>query len=242
MSTRVLGQYDLLVVEEEAPHEQDIVYYVGTNILALEKAFAFPPQQFRQWIALHEVTHRMQFTGVPWLRPHFLGLVEQLLDAVDPDPQQLAETLRRVASSVGRRGADAEEMSAGLPALLATPEQRGVLDQLSGLMSLLEGHGDVTMDRAGLELVPSAERFSRVLRNRRKQAKGIAKIMQQVLGLEAKLAQYEEGERFIAHVEGEGGPSLLARVWEDAAHLPSIDEIRAPSDWVHRIRAVGSAA
>ncbi len=76
MSTRVLGQYDLLLMEDERPEDQDIVYYVGPNILALEKRFAFPPREFRLWIALHEVTHRAQFTGVPWMRGHFLSLVE----------------------------------------------------------------------------------------------------------------------------------------------------------------------
>ena len=73
MSTRVLGQYDLLVVEDESPEDQDIVYYVGPNVLALEKRFAFPPREFRLWLALHEVTHRAQFTGIPWLRTHYLG-------------------------------------------------------------------------------------------------------------------------------------------------------------------------
>ena len=72
MSTRVLGQYDQLLIEDEHPEDQDIVYYVGPNILALEKRFAFPPREFRLWLALHEVTHRMQFTGVPWMRAHFL--------------------------------------------------------------------------------------------------------------------------------------------------------------------------
>ena len=76
MSTRVLGQYDLLVIEDENPDDQDIVYYVGPNVLALEKRFAFPPREFRLWLALHEVTHRAQFTGIPWMREHFLGLVE----------------------------------------------------------------------------------------------------------------------------------------------------------------------
>ena len=76
MSSRVLGQYDLLVIEDEDPEDQDIVYYVGPNVLALEKRFAFPPREFRLWLALHEVTHRAQFTGIPWMREHFLGLVE----------------------------------------------------------------------------------------------------------------------------------------------------------------------
>ena len=76
MSGRVLGQYDLLVVEDENPEDQDIVYYVGPNIIGLEKKFAFPPREFRHWLALHEVTHRAQFTGIPWMREHFLGLVK----------------------------------------------------------------------------------------------------------------------------------------------------------------------
>ena len=82
MAGRVLGQYDLLVVDEEDTEDQDVVYYVGPNVLSLEKRFAFPPREFRLWLALHEVTHRAQFTGVPWLRDHYLDLVRQTLDSV----------------------------------------------------------------------------------------------------------------------------------------------------------------
>src|SRR5215210_2864621 len=96
MSTRVLGQYDLLVIENEDEEDQDIVYYVGPNVLALEKRYAFPPKEFRLWLALHEVTHRAQFTGVPWLRPYFLDLVDKTLDAVDPDPKRFLYALRRL--------------------------------------------------------------------------------------------------------------------------------------------------
>ena len=79
-------------------------------------------------------------------------------------------------------------------------------------MSLLEGHGDVTMDRAGADRIPNADRFSRVLRERRQQ-RGPAKVLTSLIGLDAKLRQYEQGERFIAAVEEAGGPELLARVW-----------------------------
>ena len=84
MSKRVLGQYDLLVIEDENPQDQDIVYYVGSNVAALEKRFAFPEEDFRLWLALHEVTHRAQFTGVPWMREHFLGLVLSLIHISEP--------------------------------------------------------------------------------------------------------------------------------------------------------------
>lgn len=234
MSTRVLGQYDLLLVEDEDPDEQDLVYYVGPNVLALEKQFGFPPREFRLWLALHEVTHRAQFTGVPWLRPYFLSLVDGIMGSVDPDPGRLLQAVRRAVDEVraGRNPLD----EGGLVALFATPEQRDVLDRIGGLMSLLEGHGDVTMDRAGADRIPSAERFSRVLRARRNNRPGPAKALQKLVGLDAKLKQYEAGERFIAAVEAEGGPDLLATVWEGAERLPTLAEIRQPSAWLERVR------
>lgn len=234
MSTRVLGQYDLLIVEEENPHDQDLVYYVGPNILALEKLFAFPPREFRLWIALHEVTHRAQFTGVPWLRPHFLGLVEQSVGAVDPDPARFLAAIDRVVE--GFRSGTNPLADGGIMALVAGPEQREVLDRIGGLMSLLEGHGDVTMNRAGEGLLPSAERFERVLRQRRQSAQGLTRLIQQLIGLEAKLNQYEQGEQFIAAVERAGGPALLDRAWEAPEHLPGIEEIRDPERWITRMR------
>jgi len=236
MSTRVLGQYDLLIIEDENPADQDIVYYVGPNVLALEKLFAFPPREFRLWLALHEVTHRAQFTGVPWMREHFLGLVEQSIQAVDPDPTRFLAAIDRVVDAV-RRGQNPLN-DGGIMALVATPEQKAVLDQISGLMSLLEGHGDVTMDRAGEGLIPSAERFGRVLRQRRQSSVGLAKLLQQLIGLEAKINQYEQGEKFIAAVEAVGGTELLDHAWESPANLPSILEIRDPSLWIARLQPV----
>jgi coenzyme F420 biosynthesis associated uncharacterized protein len=238
MSGRVLGQYDLLVVDdpaEAAPEDQDVVYYVGPNVLALEKRFAFPPKEFRLWLALHEVTHRAQFTGVPWLREHYLALVHQTLDSVDPDPKRFVDALTRAVDDLrhGRKPLD----DGGLAALFATPAQKLVLDKIGGLMSLLEGHGDVTMDRAGAERIPSAHRFSRVLRERRANANPATKLLQRLLGIEAKINQYAHGEAFIAEVERlGGGPAALDPVWRGASWLPTLAEIREPEEWLARVR------
>ncbi|MBW3547248.1 MAG: zinc-dependent metalloprotease [Actinobacteria bacterium] len=236
MSTRVLGQYDLLIIDDETASEQDIVYYVGPNVLALEKRFAFPPREFRLWLALHEVTHRAQFTGIPWLREHFLSLVDASLGSVDPDPKRFVEALRRAVDEVraGRNPLD----EGGLVTLFATPDQKELLARIGGMMSLLEGHGDVTMDRAGADRIPSADRFSRVLRERRAQASKPAQVVQKLIGLEAKLKQYEQGERFIAEVEAVGGPQLLARAWDGPEWLPTMAEIRRPASWVERVDGV----
>ncbi len=202
LSTRVLGQYDLLLTEEAAD-EQDIVYFVGPNVVALERQHGFEPREFRLWLALHEVTHRCQFTAIPWMRDYFVSLVEEGLGSLEPDPSRLAASLRRMADEIraGRNPLDDN----GALGLVATPEQLEGLHRIQALMSLLEGHGDVTMDRAGAADIPSAAHFSSVLRARRKQAHGLSRILQQLIGIEAKLRQYEEGERFIAAVEESGG-------------------------------------
>ena len=240
MSTRVLGQYDLLLVEDEDPEDQDIVYYVGPNVISLEKRFSFPPREFRLWLALHEVTHRAQFTGIPWMRDHFRSLIEASLGAVDPDPKRFLEALGRAVEQVraGRNPLD----EGGLVALLAGSEQYAVFQQVQGLMSLLEGHGDITMDRAGAGRIPGADRFSRVLRERRQQQRGTARVLQKIVGLEAKMRQYEEGERFIEAVEAVGGSALLDQAWLGPEWLPSSQEIRDPQQWIKRVQSVIHAA
>ena len=240
MSTRVLGQYDLLVLEDEAAEDQDLVYYVGPNIVALERRYAFPTADFRLWLALHECTHRAQFTGVPWMRGHYLGLVETLLADAESDDAAggwLAGLSSRVRRVDGEPSDATGVDGAGMLGAVATPAQQEALDAIAGLMSLLEGHGDVTMDRAGEGLVEHADRFARVMRDRRRSATGLTRIIQRLIGLEAKLAQYAQGEEFIAAVEAAGGPELLARVWEDPAHLPGSAEIRDPGLWVARMAA-----
>lgn len=233
MSTRVLGQYDQLLIEEEHPEDQDIVYYVGPNIISVEKRYGFPQREFRLWIALHEVTHRAQFTGVPWMRDHFLSLVHGTIDSMDPDPRRLIDALRRSVEGI-RAGRNPLE-EGGILTLLATPEQYQAIQDIGGLMSLLEGHGDVTMDRAGADLVPNAARFSQTLHERRRQ-QGAAKLLSALVGLDAKLRQYEQGEKFVRQVETAGGRELLSKVWDGPQWLPSWPEIRNPERWIARMR------
>jgi coenzyme F420 biosynthesis associated uncharacterized protein len=228
MSTRVLGQFDLLV----GGPEDDAVYLVGPNLARLEQQFGFDPDGFRLWVLLHELTHRAQFTGVPWMREHFSGLVEQSVRFAAPDPAALLAALRDALRNPFT--ANARVRDHGMIGLVAGPEQRAVLHQVGGLMSLLEGHGDVTMDRAGEGLVPDAERFGFVLRERRRRATPPARLVQRLLGFEAKLEQYAAGARFIAEIEAHGGPRVVDRCWSAPEMLPTLDEIRRPSDWLAR--------
>jgi coenzyme F420 biosynthesis associated uncharacterized protein len=230
MSGRVLGQYDLLLTEEPGG---DVVYLVGPNLIGLERRFDFPPDQFRLWVLLHELTHRAQFTGVPWLAGHFSGLVERALTVAEPDARQLAGAARALMQdrAEARRRLD----EGGMLALVASPEQRATLNEIGGMMALLEGHGDVTMDRAGAGRVPAAPRFASVLSARRQSGSPPVRLLRKLIGLESKLNQYEQGERFIAHIERVGGPRAIDACWIGPERLPSLEEIREPQRWVDRV-------
>ena len=209
-------------------------YYVGPNVLGLERRNGFRPDQFRLWLALHETTHRAQFTGVPWLRDYFVSLVNDTLDNVDPDPGRFMAVAKELVEAK-RNGTD-PMAAGGLPALIAGPEQKIVLDKIAGMMSLLEGHGDVTMDRAGLGIVTDAEFFASTLRARRDSSKGLARMIQRLVGLEAKLNQYAAGEAFIAHIEEHGGGKrTIDHAWASANSLPTIAEIQEPDLWLERV-------
>lgn len=226
MAQRVLGQYDVLFADSE----QDAVFYVGGNVLTVEKRFAFRPRDFRLWIALHEVTHRAQFLGVPWLRDYFLGLVHGLLDAVDPSPMRVANALRDAADRLRARRFD----DGGLLAVFATPEQRATLQQVQALMSLLEGHGNAVMNALGREHVTGQERMAATLAARRNPS-GLSGMVQKLLGLDAKLRQYDIGERFITVIEAEAGPRALDPAWRGPEWLPTLEELDAPLTWLARV-------
>lgn len=233
MSSRVLGQYDLLLGRDDV---DDAVYMVGPNLAGLEKRFGFDPEEFRTWVLLHELTHRAQFTGVPWMRDHFAGLVNTSVRLANPDPRRMAEAIREAFSDRDR--ARQRIRDSGVFGLIATPEQREVIQRIAGLMSLLEGHGDVTMSRAVGDLVPSAPRFAAVLHARRRRSNPLSRLMLRLTGIEGKLNQYAAGERFIAAIEADGGPRAIDVCWRAPKNLPSLEEIRTPRLWLDRIGAL----
>ena len=236
MAQRVLGQYDLLFADATGG---DAVFYVGGNILTLEKRHAFRPRDFRLWIALHEVTHRAQFTGVPWLREYFLGLVDSLLRSMSTDPVQFVRALRESVDRIRSRKNPMGD--AGLMGMITTSEQRAVLDRMQALMSLLEGHGNAVMNALGREHVAGQDRMAATLAARRS-PRGIAGVVQRLIGLDAKLRQYDVGERFIQRIEAEAGPRALDPAWRGPEFLPTLEEFDDPNRWLARVDGVTAPA
>lgn len=228
LGRKVLGQYDLF---GQPGQDDDVLYFVLPNVVELERRYSFPPSDFRLWLALHEVTHRVQFGGVPWLRGYVQGLVDRYLGSVDLDPRKLIETLKRAVEEARR---NPQWRGLGILFLLMTPEQREVFRRMQAVMSVLEGHANFVMDGLARDNVRQGERMRRVLRRRRR-GRPVDRFVQKTMGMEAKVRQYDIGERFVAGAVDLLGMQGFSRVWEGPERLPTLEEIAAPASWARRV-------
>ena len=233
VSRRVLGQYDLLVPEDDKGRAP--LYFVGANLVETERRHGFVPDDFALWVAVHEVTHRFQFEGVPWLRQRFLGLVHSYLGSMEMDAKGLAQRFRVAVRKVASKETPVEERNPIY--LLASDEQRSLLDQIQALMAVVEGHGNYVMDLVGDDVIPSVRRMRHVFQRRRQQTTRFQKLLNQAIGLEMKMRQYELGQQFCEKVATIGGRDALAQLWTDPDRFPSMNELREPETWLNRIAA-----
>lgn len=223
LSSKVLGQYEVFLPPE---HTTGRLTLVAPNIVETEQRLGVDPGDFRLWVALHEVTHRTQFTAVPWLHDHVRGEIEALLTASRlDDPVAL---LGRVKEGLTERRPFVE--------VVQTPEQRVVMDRVTAFMSLLEGHAEHVMDGVGPTVVPTVVHIRERFQQRRAQRGGpLDRLLRTLLGLDLKALQYAEGKAFVDHCVGEVGMARFNRVWESPETLPTREEVRDPQAWVARV-------
>jgi coenzyme F420 biosynthesis associated uncharacterized protein len=205
---------------------------VAPNIVAVERELDVPPHDFRLWVCLHEETHRVQFTAVPWLRDHLNALIAELVNSADLDAAALAQMLRDAVSRIVESLGKDEELS--IIDFVQTPGQRRIVDQITAVMSLLEGHADVVMDGVGPAVIPSIERIRQKF-NVRRQGQGFDKIIRRLLGLDAKMRQYRDGAEFCRQVIAAVGMPGLNAVWTSPETLPTRAEIVSPTLWLERV-------
>jgi coenzyme F420 biosynthesis associated uncharacterized protein len=224
---RVLGQYDPF----GGPDGEGRLLVVAPNVHAAQQALDVPSADFGLWVCLHEATHRLQFTAVPWLRSYFAGEVGALLSLAElhrtASLDRLPELVKALKDSKGDTLAMIE--------VLQGPEQRAVLDRLLAVTTLLEGHADHVMDAVGPEIVPSVETIRRRFTQRRRGGGIVDRFLRTLLGVEAKMKQYAVGKAFTDHVVLAAGMEGFNRVWESPATLPTRAELDEPGEWLRRV-------
>ena len=227
LGARVLGQYDPFGGVDGGGR----LLLVAPNVHAAHLALDVPSTDFGLWVCLHEATHRLQFTAVPWLRDHFAAEVARLLSIQQPERGALAERLPEALRAL--RGSRGDALA--LVELLQGPEQREVLDRLLALSTLLEGHADHVMDAAGPEVVPSVVTIRNRFTVRRRGGGLIDRVLRALLGVEAKVKQYAVGSAFTRHVVLAAGMDGFNAVWAGPENLPTRAELEDPGAWLRRV-------
>lgn len=228
LSGKVLGQYEVF------SGEPGQLLLVAPNIVEAERKLDVDPRDFRLWVCLHEVTHRTQFTGVPWLRGHFLAEVQAFVDASQTGGDSFATRLRAGVSALADAVRNPESRRSVLD-VVQTPAQKAVLDRLTAVMTLLEGHAEFVMDGVGPDVIPSVTEIRRRFDRRRQAANPLEKVLRRLLGVDLKLRQYAEGSRFVRTVVDQVGIAGFNRVFDSPSSLPRTEELADADAWVARV-------
>lgn len=240
MASRVLGQYELFLPPDPAGNDPaGRLTLVAPNIVQAEQELGVDPRDFRLWVCLHEETHRAQFTAVPWLREYVQEQMTALLLATEVEPAAMLSRMRAAVDAVtdAVRGGEGNLIEA-----VQTPEQRPILDRLTAVMTLVEGHGDYVMDAVGPGVVPSVAEIRERFQRRREGGSSADRMLRRILGIELKMKQYAEGAAFARHVIDRVGVAGFNRVWEGPDNLPYRDEVTDPDAWIARVLGDGQPA
>jgi coenzyme F420 biosynthesis associated uncharacterized protein len=228
VSSGILGQYDPF-----GPNGGELLL-VYPNVIAVERQLRVLPADFRLWVCLHEVTHRVQFRANPWLADH----MSQALAVLTEDAgENVGEVVGRLAELVRNRrdGVAQEPNSSGVLGVLRAVQSEPQ-DQLLVLGTLLEGHADHVMDAVGPAVVPTVTTIRRRFDERRQRKQPpLQRVVRALLGFDAKLSQYTRGKAFVDHVVGQVGMARFNTVWSSAETLPLPTEIDEPQRWIDRV-------
>ncbi len=233
LAQRVLGQYELVLLDEGPEATAPRLLFVGPNLGSAIESLNAPEDEFLTWVTLHEVTHAVQFSGVPWLQGHLAGLLSELLHSaevrIDAPPGLRLPSRAQITRSL-RAARDGDVIG-----IFASPGERETLDRVQATMAVVEGHAEHVMDAVAPELLPSLPRLRAALDRRRATRTGLSRVLGKLLGLELKLRQYEQGKFFCDAIVEAAGTEALVRVFSAPEALPSLAELGEPWQWVARM-------
>ncbi len=230
MAKNVLGQYDLCL-----PYgERGNIYFVAPNLLKLEKMLKIPSKDFRFWIALHEVTHALEFNSNNWITDYYKSLLKEFIESATLNLESAAERIQKLDVKNINEVINKFQSEDFLFSLV-TPGQREILYRIQALMTILEGYSNFIMDKIGSRMISNFQVLKNRFENRRKIINPVEKIFRKIIGIELKLKQYEMGQKFANYIHKKMNMIGLNLLYENEKNIPTIDEIKNPDKWINRV-------
>jgi coenzyme F420 biosynthesis associated uncharacterized protein len=237
LSQRVLGQYDIALLDESPTPR---LLLLAPNLAQAARNLKLDRGQLTSWVAIHEVTHAVQFDGAPWLRGHLAGLLRELIEGIEVRPGfggslRLPDTEELRAFAQRLRGGELMRLGLG-------EERWKLVERMQATMTLIEGHAEHVMDAVGADVLPTLEQLRTAMNRRRRERGWPWRVLERLLGLEMKMRQYETGRSFCDEVVAQAGPAALTLAWSSAEMLPDTSELEHPHIWLARTQAAAGSA
>ena len=216
LASRVMGQYDVKLFGGD-----HTTYVVEANVDSLARRMGVDRDQLWRWVALHELTHALEFERAAWLPDHLRGLIASYFSDDRPDDATPTKD---------------DEAAGGLLAMALSGKQRAMISRTQACMCVLEGYSNLVMREVGRSVLGEYPRIDAAMRSREKSRSLFTNLVLRLLGLGLKMDQYRMGERFCRHVFEEAGMEAVDLVWRRPANLPDLAEIADPDRWLTRMR------
>lgn len=230
LGRHVAAQYELALPEPKGGR----LLYVVPNLQEIESDWSLDPREFRYWIALHEVTHHLEFSR-PWVRNYFHGQLKTLVESLDFDPTKMAGGLEGLDLMDPEKLMEALGDPDRIVQAAWTPLSRDASGRLQAFMTLAEGYSTFVMDAIGARVLSGHPRLKEVMDRRKHSRSPGDELFERLLGIELKRRQYEEGVKFCRYVAGMRDVAALNRVWDNPDSLPTADELAEPDLWIARV-------
>jgi coenzyme F420 biosynthesis associated uncharacterized protein len=227
LGQQVLGQYDVAVPR---PGGASSLLFVVPNIAAFERDWSLAPTDFRTWIAIHEVTHRFEFSR-PWAAPRFREMLQDFLSTLTLDVDGLRARLETLDPSNPEGLQTMFDGDEGLFGTVLDDEQRLKLGRIQAFMAAAEGYGEHVTNAIGRQMLPS---YPQIDEAKSRLDTPNDPVFERLLGIEMKREHYEAGGRFCDTVAQLTDEATLARMWDGPDAMPSWPEVEEPRLWLAR--------
>jgi putative hydrolase len=228
LGQRALGAYDLAV-----PRPTGTLLFVAPNVVRFEKDWSLPAVEFREWLAIHEVTHRLAFAG-SWVREHFLRLVRDLVEHAEIDLGGIEGRLEAMDLSNPEALTEVMDSMGNLFGQASTPEQRLRADRVRAFLAIAEAYGDHVTEALARRLLPSSSRIGEALA-RHRDGRHADRALERLLGLRMEPELYRRGRELCDRVVHATDQATLATMWQRPDGLPSMPELEEPALWLARM-------
>jgi len=229
LAARVLGDHDVGI-----PHAATgPIGFVLTNIERVEADWSLDPREFRTFVALHQVAHRLQ-SERPWLPDYAANTVDDFLSTMTIDVDAIQQRFASLAPG------DPESLQAAFGGeddamfgVVLDDEQRLKLDRIRALVGAVEGHGDHVATTIGARLLGTYPQIEEAMRRHRDDEE-LDPLFARLLGADVGREHVELGRRFCDTVVELTDEATLTRMWTDADALPGLAELEEPRLWLAR--------